>query len=58
MNRFIPAKRTALDGKVWWVVYDKKRNGYATFLCFGKYKTKSDCVFTINHYSPIKLQSL
>lgn len=26
--RFVPAKRTAIDGKVWWCVYDKTDNKY------------------------------
>lgn len=26
--RFVPAKRTALDGIVWWCVFDKKESKY------------------------------
>lgn len=26
--RFVPAKRTSIDGKVWWCVYDKIDNKY------------------------------
>lgn len=28
MARFVPAKRTALDGRVWWCVFDKKELRY------------------------------
>lgn len=36
----IPKKRTALDGKVWWCVYDLNKHTFSTLICFGKYKTK------------------
>ena len=26
--RFVPAKRTALDGRVWWCIFDKKEQRY------------------------------
>lgn len=44
----IPKKRTALDGKVWWCVYDLNKHTFSTLICFGKYKTKKDCLFAIN----------
>ena len=48
---FKPAKRTALDGKVWWVVWDTDQSKSSTLLCFGKYKTKKDCLFAIYWHS-------
>lgn len=44
----IPKKRTALDGKVWWCVYDLTKHTFSALICFGKYKTKKDCLFAIN----------
>lgn len=46
-NRFEPRKRTALDGKVWWCVYDAKENRWSTYLYHGKYRTKKDCIYAI-----------
>lgn len=40
MKRFEPKKRTALDGRVWWCVYDNKCRAWSTFLCHGRYKTR------------------
>ena len=40
MERFVPIKRTAIDGKVWWVVWDNKANNYSSFTCHRKYETK------------------
>lgn len=51
MKRFEPRKRTALDGVVWWVVWDLKENKYSTFTCFGRYPKKKDCQFAIDYYS-------
>ena len=42
-SQFEPRQRTAVDGKVWWVVYDKSSQQYSTLLCFGRYKTKKAC---------------
>lgn len=36
-----PRKRTAIDGKTWWCVFD-------TELCFGKYETKKECKCAIS----------
>lgn len=52
-ERFIPAKRQALDGKTWWVVYDNKRKEYSTYVCHGRYKRKKDCVFYIDYYNSL-----
>lgn len=43
-----PRKRTALDGKTWWCVYNAVINEWSTLTCFGKYKTKKDCRYAIN----------
>lgn len=42
-----PIKRTAIDGKVWWVPWDCQEHSYSTLLCFGKYKTKRECELAI-----------
>lgn len=47
---FIPKKRTALDGKVWWCVYDTCENKFSTFTCFGRYRTKFDCQIAIDFW--------
>lgn len=50
MERFVPVKRIAIDGKYWWVVFDKKELKYSTLLCFGRYKTKRRCQIAIDNY--------
>ena len=40
---FVPAKRTAVDGRMWWVVMDAATRKYSGLLCFGKYRTRKDC---------------
>lgn len=50
-SRFVPAQRTAVDGKTWWVVYDNAENKYSTCTCFGKYKSKKECQYAIDRYS-------
>ena len=37
--RYSAEKRTALDGKVWWCIFDHKDGDYVV----GKYKTRTDC---------------
>lgn len=49
--RFVPRKRTALDGRVWWCVYDTQEHDWSGYSCFGKYKTKKRCQFAIDCYS-------
>lgn len=49
-ERFEPRQRTAIDENVWWVVYDKFSQEYSTLTCFGKYKTKKDCLTAIKLY--------
>lgn len=47
---FEPRKRTAVDGKDWWCVYDPEQKKFSTLLCFGKYTTKKACQFAIDKY--------
>lgn len=47
---FEPRKRTALDGKVWWCVYDTVKQEWNTLTCFGRYKTKKSCQQDIDHF--------
>ena len=42
-SRFKPAKRTAIDGRVWWCVWDNKEGMYL----HGRHNTRRDCVLTI-----------
>ena len=49
-ERFEPRQRTAIDENVWWVVYDKFSQKYSTLTCFGKYRTKKDCLTAIKLY--------
>lgn len=48
-KRFMAVKRTALDGKSWWVVYDKAINNYSHYICWSRYQTKKDCEYYINY---------
>ena len=43
-------KRTALDGKTWWCVFDTETMKWSTLTCFGKYKSKIACLFAISLY--------
>lgn len=45
-----PRKRTALDGKTWWCVFDTETMKYNTIL-FGKYKLKRDCQYAIDRWN-------
>lgn len=47
-EKFAPVKRTALDGRVWWVVMDMQTRKYSTLLCFDKYRTRKDCLYAIS----------
>lgn len=42
-GRFVPKKRAAIDGKVWWCVYDTVEGCYSKLSCHGVYKTKRSC---------------
>lgn len=48
-DRFVPKKRTALDGKTYWCVYDTSKNNWSSYTCHGKYKTREDCQYDIDH---------
>ena len=48
-ERFIPRKRCAIDGRVWWCVYDLKRNTFSTYTCHGKYTTRKRCQLAIDY---------
>ena len=45
-----PRKRTALDGKVWWCVFNTDTMKWSSLTCFGKYRTKKDCQLAIHIY--------
>ena len=47
MKRYEPRKRTAIDGRSWWYVYDTLENKYSNLLCFAKYRTKKECQIAI-----------
>lgn len=48
-RRFIPVKRAAIDGRIWWLVYDNQEKHFSTLLCFGKYRTKKECQYKIDY---------
>ena len=48
--RFSAVKRTALDGRSWWVVFDNKENKFSTYTCFEKYRRKLDCENAIKFF--------
>ena len=50
---FEPRQRTALDGKVWWVVYNRYKQEFSSLTCFGKYNTKKDCQLAIDNYKEV-----
>ena len=52
-SQFEPRQRTSLDGKVWWVVYDRYKQEFSTLTCFGKYKKKKDCQWAIDYYKEV-----
>ena len=43
-------KRAALDGKIWWCVFDTENMKWSTLVCFGKYKTKKACQYAIDRF--------
>jgi len=49
--KYIPKKRTALDGKTWWCVYDTVKDAWSTIIYFGKYKTKKACQIDIDFFT-------
>ena len=49
VDTFEPRKRTALDGRVWWVPYNVTVNAWNTFTVWGKYRTRKACAFSIRY---------
>ena len=49
-------KRTALDGKVWWCVFDTDTWKWSTIVLFGRYKTKRDCQIAIDGYKRLSIK--
>ena len=45
-----PRKRTALDGKTWWCVFDTDTMKWSTLVFFDRYKTKKACQIDIDLY--------
>lgn len=48
-GRYKAVKRTALDGKTWWVIWDNEKGCYSTRMDHGKYKRKKDAEYRINN---------
>lgn len=46
----VPRKRTAIDGKSWWCVFDTDSMKWSTLIVFGKYKLKRDCQYAIDRH--------
>lgn len=53
MNIFKPVKRTAVDGRVWWVVYNVVDKDYSKIVYFGKYRTRKDCQYAIDKFNNV-----
>ena len=51
-----PRKRTALDGKVWWCVFNTDTMKWSTIVLFGRYKTKRDCQIAIDSYNRLSIK--
>lgn len=51
-----PRKRTAIDGKIWWCVFDTEKMKWSTLIVFDKYKLKRECRYAINSYNAFKEQ--
>lgn len=47
MHKYTPRKRTALDGVVWWCIFDESTRTYSTDIRRGKYKRKKDALYAI-----------
>ena len=50
-DKLEPVKRTSIDGKTWWCVYNTTKQEFSTNTYFGRYKTKSACKFAINFFN-------
>lgn len=49
-----PRKKTALDGKIWWCVFDTEKMEWSTLIVFNKYKLKRDCQYAIDRWYELK----
>lgn len=49
MERYTPKKRLAVDGRLWWCIYDNKRNTWSTNTSHGRYKTKKAAQWRIDN---------
>lgn len=47
MNKYTPRKRTAVDGVVWWCIFDESKKAWSTDTRHGKYKRKKDAIWAI-----------
>lgn len=45
-----PRKRTALDGRSWWYVFDTDTMKWSDCIIFGKYRTRKACWVSIDYY--------
>lgn len=52
----VPRKRKALDGKVWWCVFNTNKKGWSTLTCFGKYRTEKECQYAIKSYGRLNMK--
>lgn len=49
-QRFEPRKRTGLDGKVWWEIWDKDRNEWSTMVRhLFRFRTRKSAQFHIEY---------
>ena len=45
--RFVPRRRAAADGVVWWCIYDRERLEWSTYLCHSKSRLKKEAMAKI-----------
>lgn len=46
--RYEARKRIALDGKIYWCIYDTENNKWSTHIYHGKYSTKKQALYAIS----------
>ena len=49
--RFTPKKRTAVDGRMWWCIYDNERGDWSSYVCHVKYKTRKVAQYAIDRFN-------
>jgi len=49
MERYTPKKRRAVDGRLWWCIYDNERHAWSTNTALGRYKTKKAAQWRIDN---------